>query len=114
MVMWLGGIRDRRRSNFREVFLLLQLRAWSNRDHKVQSGRGADIPDPVLFVGGDKPDRSRFQTEFLVLDRQFYRPFPYEPHFRVGMMMRCGRGRAARRQRGLMHFDALAGSQLSP
>jgi hypothetical protein len=53
------------------------------------------------------------KTEFLVLDRQFYRPFPYEPHFRVGMMMCGGRGRAALRQRGLMHFDALARSQFS-
>ena len=69
---------------------------------------------PCSSFEATNPTDPGLQAELLVDDGQFYRPFPYEPHFRVGMMMRGGRGRATWRQRGLVYFDSFSRSQFSP
>ena len=52
---------------FREVFLLLQLRAWSNRDHEVQAGLVPTFLIPCSSFEATNPTDPGSRRNFLSL-----------------------------------------------
>src|SRR5437879_12443256 len=58
------------------------------RDHPILGVRTSHVAPAVLFIGSDKPHRTRTQIDTLSGDGDLERPFAHQHHLFVRVMMR--------------------------